>query len=84
MAVDYAQDNIRCNVVNPGLVDTPMAAPLMANPDHLAPILAHYAIRRPGKPEEVGKMVLYLASDDATWVTGGTFPIDGGMTISKG
>ena len=84
MAVDYAQDNIRCNAVNPGLVDTPMAAPLMANPANLDPILAHYAIRRPGKPEEVAKMVLYLASDDATWVTGGTFTIDGGMTISKG
>jgi NAD(P)-dependent dehydrogenase (short-subunit alcohol dehydrogenase family) len=84
MAVDYAQDNIRCNAVNPGLVDTPMAAPLMANPANLDPILAHYAIRRPGKPEEVAKMVLYLASDDAIWVTGGTFTIDGGMTISKG
>lgn len=84
MAVDYAPDNIRCNVVNPGLIDTPMAAPLMADPTSLEPILAHYAIRRPGKPEEVAKLVLYLASDDATWVTGATFPIDGGMTIFKG
>ncbi len=84
IAVDYAEDNIRCNVVNPGLVDTPMAAPLMANPANLEPILAQYAIRRPGKPDEVAKLVLYLASDESTWVTGGTFPIDGGMTISKG
>ena len=84
VAVDYGQDNIRCNAVNPGLVDTPMAAPLMANPASLEPIMAQYAIRRPGKPEEVAKMVLYLASDEATWVTGQTFPIDGGMTISKG
>ena len=84
LAVDYASDNIRCNAVNPGLVDTPMAAPLMADPASLEPIMAHYAIRRPGKPEEVAKMVLYLASDESAWVTGGTFPIDGGMTISKG
>ena len=84
IAVDYAQDNIRCNVMNPGLVDTPMAAPLMADPASLEPIMAQYAIRRPGKPEEVAKMALYLASDEATWVTGATFPIDGGMTISKG
>lgn len=84
IAVDYASDNIRCNVVNPGLVDTPMAASLMNDPARLDPILAHYAIRRPGKPEEVAKMVLYLASDEATWVTGATFSIDGGMTISKG
>jgi len=46
--------------------------------------MAQYAIRRPGKPEEVARMVLYLASDEAMWVTGQTFPIDGGMTISKG
>jgi NAD(P)-dependent dehydrogenase (short-subunit alcohol dehydrogenase family) len=84
LAVDYAKDNIRCNVVNPGLVETPMAAPLMANPERLNPILAQYAIRRTGKPEEVAKMVLYLASDEAAWVTGGTFMIDGGMTINKG
>jgi NAD(P)-dependent dehydrogenase (short-subunit alcohol dehydrogenase family) len=56
----------------------------MANPDQLNPILAQYAIRRTGKPEEVAKMVLYLASDEAAWVTGGTFMIDGGMTINKG
>jgi NAD(P)-dependent dehydrogenase (short-subunit alcohol dehydrogenase family) len=83
MAVDYAKDNIRCNVVSPGLVDTPMAASLMSNPANLEPIMAHYAIRRPGKPEEIAKFVLYLASDESTWVTGATFPIDGGMTINK-
>jgi NAD(P)-dependent dehydrogenase (short-subunit alcohol dehydrogenase family) len=84
LAIDYAQDGIRCNVVNPGLIDTPMAAPLMANPEMLQPILRHYALRRPGTPEEVANMVLYLASDEAAWVTGATFTIDGGMTISKG
>jgi NAD(P)-dependent dehydrogenase (short-subunit alcohol dehydrogenase family) len=82
LAVDYAKEGIRCNVVNPGLIDTPMAAPLMSNPEHLNPILSHYPIRRAGKPEEVANMVLYLASDEAAWVTGGTFAIDGGMTVS--
>lgn len=80
IAVDYAQDGIRCNVVNPGLIETPMAAPLMANPEQLDPILSRYLIRRPGKAGEVAGMVLYLASDEAAWVTGGTFTIDGGMT----
>jgi NAD(P)-dependent dehydrogenase (short-subunit alcohol dehydrogenase family) len=84
LAIDYAKDGIRCNVVNPGLIDTPMAAPLLANADMLHPILAHYASRRPGTPEEVANMVVYLASDEAGWVTGGTFTIDGGMTVSKG
>lgn len=81
LAIDYATEGIRCNVVNPGLIDTPMAAPLMADPERLGPILSHYPIRRPGRPEEVAEMVLYLASDHATWVTGGTFRIDGGMTV---
>lgn len=81
VAIDYAKDKIRCNVVNPGLVATPMAEPLMRNPEQLDPILSHYPIRRAGQPEEVAKMVLYLASDEAAWVTGGTFTIDGGMTV---
>ena len=80
IAVDYVQDGIRCNVVNPGLIDTPMAAPLMANPEQLAPILTHYLLKRPGKPDEVASMVLHLLSDEAAWVTGATFMIDGGMT----
>lgn len=81
LAIDYAADGIRCNVVNPGLIDTPMAAPLMANLDQLGSILSHYPIRRAGKPEEVASMVLYLASEESAWVTGGTFRIDGGMTV---
>ncbi len=80
MAVDYAADGIRCNIVNPGLIDTPMATSLLNDPAMSAEVLSHYPIRRPGKPEEVAKLVLYLASDEAAWVTGGTFPIDGGMT----
>lgn len=82
LAVDYAKDGIRCNVVNPGLIDTPMAAPLMSNSEQLDLILSRYPIRRVGKPEEVANMVLYLVSDEAAWVTGGTFPVDGGLTIS--
>jgi NAD(P)-dependent dehydrogenase (short-subunit alcohol dehydrogenase family) len=82
LAVDYAKEDIRCNVVNPGLINTPMAAPLMSNPEQLDAILSHYPIRRAGKPEEVAHMILYLASDEAAWVTGGSFSIDGGMTIS--
>jgi NAD(P)-dependent dehydrogenase (short-subunit alcohol dehydrogenase family) len=80
VAMDYAQDGIRCNSVCPGLIDTPMAAPLLNNPDMKAEVLAAYPIRRVGTPEEVAKMVLYLASDDASWVTGSSFMIDGGLT----
>ena len=84
LAIDYAKDGIRCNVVNPALINTPMAAPRMANPEMLQSLLSQYAIRRAGTSEEVASMVLYLASDEAVWVTGGTFTIDGGMTVYKG
>jgi NAD(P)-dependent dehydrogenase (short-subunit alcohol dehydrogenase family) len=80
VAMDYAQNGIRCNSVCPGLIDTPMAAPLLNNPELKAEVLSAYPIRRVGTPEEVAKMVLYLASDDASWVTGSSFTIDGGLT----
>jgi len=80
VAMDYAQDGIRCNSVCPGLIDTPMAKPLLNNPDMIAEVLSAYPIRRVGTPDEVAKMVLYLVSDDASWVTGSSFTIDGGLT----
>lgn len=78
VAIDYAKQGIRCNAVSPGLIDTPMAAPLLANREQLAEVLAPYPISRPGKPEEVAMLIVYLASDESKWVTGGNFPIDGG------
>jgi NAD(P)-dependent dehydrogenase (short-subunit alcohol dehydrogenase family) len=80
LAIDYAKQGIRCNAVNPGLVDTPMAAGLISDPSRLAQALSDYPLGRPGTPEEVAKLVLYLASDESAWVTGAVFPIDGGMT----
>jgi NAD(P)-dependent dehydrogenase (short-subunit alcohol dehydrogenase family) len=80
VAMDYAQHGIRCNSVCPGLVDTPMSAPLLNNPEMRADALVAYPIRRVGTPEEVAKLILYLASDESAWVTGSSFTIDGGLT----
>ena len=80
VALDYAKQNIRCNAVLPGLIDTPMAADLIENPERKAQVLAAYPLSRVGTPEEVANMVLYLASDEAAWVTGSLFTIDGGLT----
>lgn len=79
-AIDYAKRGIRCNALTVGLVDTPMAAGLINDPEKLAWVMNMYPMGRPGKPEEVASLVLYLASDESAWVTGGLFPIDGGMT----
>ncbi len=80
VAVEYAKRGIRCNSICPGLVDTPMAAPLLADPVKLAQVLAAYPMGRPGTSEEVAKLVLFLASDESAWMTGSVIPIDGGMT----
>ncbi len=80
VAMDYAPQKIRCNSICPGLVDTPMASGLIENKEALAQVMATYPLGRPGTPEEVAKLVLYLASDDSTWMTGAIIPIDGGMT----
>jgi NAD(P)-dependent dehydrogenase (short-subunit alcohol dehydrogenase family) len=80
VAMDYAQQGVRCNAVCPGLVDTPMAAELISNPERMTQVMQAYPLGRPGTPEEVAKLVLYLASDDSAWVTGGLYPIDGGLT----
>ncbi len=80
VAMDYAQQQIRCNSVCPGLVNTPMASGLINDREALAQIMTAYPLGRYGTPEEVGKLILYLASDESAWVTGSIFPIDGGMT----
>ena len=80
VAMDYAQQNIRCNSVCPGLVDTPMASGLINDKDALAQLMTAYPLGRPGTSEEVAKLILYLASDESAWMTGSVIPIDGGMT----
>lgn len=80
LAIDYAKEKIRCNCVCPALVDTPMAADAITDPDMNATMMAKHPIGRFGTPDDVARMLLYLASDDASWVTGSLFTIDGGWT----
>jgi len=80
IAIEYARQGIRCNGLCIGLVDTPMAADLLNDPMRRAEVLATYPLGRPGRPEEVAGLALYLASEESAWVTGGIFPIDGGRT----
>ncbi len=80
LAIDYAKEKIRCNCVCPALVDTPMSADAIADPVMNAAMTAAHPIGRFGTPEEVARMLLYLASDESSWVTGSIFTIDGGFT----
>lgn len=80
MALDYAQHNIRVNAVVPGLIDTAMNTKVMADPELLERWTATIPIKRAGNPEEVAAVILYLASDDAQYVVGSAFAVDGGQT----
>jgi NAD(P)-dependent dehydrogenase (short-subunit alcohol dehydrogenase family) len=77
-AVTYAKDGIRVNAVLPGLIETPMVAD--QPPQMRKSILDATPMGRIGRSEEVAKGVLYLVSDDASYVTGALLPIDGGFT----
>ncbi len=80
VAMDYAKQGIRCNSICPGLVQTPMSEPLLNNPDMRDQALSAYPISRVGTPEEIAKLMVYLASDESSWVTGSSYTIDGGLT----
>ena len=88
MALELAESNIRVNCVCPGSVDTPL---LQASFDH-APDpsrarslnIKRHPLGRIGTPDDVASLVLFLASDQASWITGGTYVIDGGATLARG
>jgi len=78
LALELASFNIRVNAISPGAIDTPMTEALKADPKMMEAILARIPLRRMGKPEEVSNLVLFLASDESSYVTGSTVVIDGG------
>lgn len=78
LGIDYAKEGIRVNAVCPGYIDTPLIA--TASPKHKQSLINLHPMGRLGRPEEVAKAVLFLASDDASFVTGTTLLVDGGYT----
>ncbi len=78
LAVHWVGDGIRVNAVAPGLIDTPMTAPMQGLPDLLEAEVGKAAIRRMGTPEEVAAAVLFLSSAASAFTTGTVFAVDGG------
>jgi NAD(P)-dependent dehydrogenase (short-subunit alcohol dehydrogenase family) len=78
LAAHWAADGIRVNAVAPGLIDTPMTAPMRSFPELLQGELARAMLPRMGTPEEVAAAVLFLSSESASFITGGTLAVDGG------
>jgi len=88
IALDHAPENIRCNCIAPGSIRTPMldmAADLFLpkNPSQMITDWGKmHPLGRVGKPEEVANLVLFLASDDAAFITGACYRVDGGLLSS--
>ncbi|MFB5597568.1 MAG: SDR family NAD(P)-dependent oxidoreductase [Nitrosopumilaceae archaeon] len=80
-ALQYAQDNIRVNAVCPGVVDTDMTAPFVKTEKDREFVNADHPIGRMGTPEDIGRSILFLASDDSSWTTGAILAVDGGESI---
>ncbi|MFQ5341510.1 MAG: SDR family NAD(P)-dependent oxidoreductase [Anaerolineae bacterium] len=79
MAIDHAEDNVRVNAIAPGPTDTPMLRDNLP-PKELEAFAATFPMKRLGRPEELAYAVLFLASDEASFVTGSILAVDGGQT----
>ena len=84
IALDYAKQGVRCNAICPGWVDTPINyahADMLGGLDHVYKTIDSFQpIGRPGTPREIANLVLFLASDESSFMTGSIVSADGGMT----
>ncbi len=78
LAVQFGPDNIRCNIIHPGMVDTPLQEPYLT-PEKKKAIAESLPLKRLGKPEDIAYTALFLASDESSWMTGAEIIVDGGF-----
>ncbi len=84
MAMELGDKNIQVNAIAPGVVETSMTASYFGNADLVASLKKIHPAGRWAQPEEIAGLILFLASDEANFITGATFPIDGGFAAGKG
>jgi len=80
LSIEWAEHGIRINAIAPGLIDTPRMTPVFAKNK---PLVNLVPMKRPGIPDEIGKTVLFLSSDLASYITGSTVPVDGGWMANN-
>jgi NAD(P)-dependent dehydrogenase (short-subunit alcohol dehydrogenase family) len=82
LAAEGARHGIRVNAVSPGVTVTPQTRPLLADPQHpISRVARRIPLGRPGSPEDVAACALFLASDEAAYVTGANLVVDGGWSV---
>jgi NAD(P)-dependent dehydrogenase (short-subunit alcohol dehydrogenase family) len=81
LAVAWANEGIRVNAVAPGVVETGMTAPMLPYEELTGPLLARIPMARFAQPEEIAPTVLFLASSEASYITGETVRVDGGFSV---
>jgi len=80
MAIKYGRFNVRANIICPGTIQTPIWQPqLERDPQIFERLIPWYPLGRVGQPEDIAKAALFLASEEAAWITGVTLPVDGGL-----
>ena len=84
IAVEYARRNIRCNCVNPGIINSGMIKPYLDDPAARSVLEERLPMGRIGQPLDVANAVLFFASDESAWVTGTVLNVDGGRSASEG
>ena len=83
IARTLGRHNIKANCIAIAAILTPdIQARLEADPERYKKIMSKYVIRRPGKPNDIANMALFLASDAADWITGQTYPVNGGFSFN--
>jgi len=82
LAVEWAPLGINVNTISPGAIDTPMLSATQMSKEELAAMIVNIPLKRIGRPEEVSAMVVFLASEEASYITGATFYVDGGWLAS--
>ena len=80
LAIQFAKQNVRCNIIHPGIIETPMQAPYLADPAKRKAFEEGIPLGRIAHPREIAAVALFLASDESSYITGAEIIADGGFT----
>ena len=83
LAASYAKSNLRCNVIAPGLIETPLSEKIVSSEKARSVSQAMHGLSRLGKPEDIASLLFWMLSDECQWMTGDVIRLDGGLSTVK-